>query len=339
MVMGARLDEAEYSAAQDLVRQALHALEDEPQQRLGQYLRQCSYPTPWSQPSGGTLEQIDDITHSDLTAFYEARIRPDQTIVGVAGNVSAGQVFDELESQFDGWDPLVAPEIHEQSPQQSRMHVEHDSAQTHIGLAWPAVPYAHERYFHAWAAVSVLSGGMSSRLFTNVREKRGLCYAISASLNTLKHQARVLGYAGTTNERAQETLDAMLSEIRRLHEDLTEDELARCKAQAKSSLIMQQESTTARSSSLARDTWHLGRVRLLDEISSLIDAITLDDVRQYAIDYAPDDIVLVTIGPKELSSDALSAPAGGSRKLNEQVILTCSSISISFPTGCRSLLN
>ena len=308
MVISPDLDSGEFPAAQDLVRQALHALEDEPQQQLGQYLRKCSYPSPWNQPSGGTLDQIDAITCDDVRRFFDTCIRPNDTIIGVAGNVKPDDVFTALDCQFSSWRQKAGPEIHESPPKQSRMHIDHDSAQTHIGLAWPTVPYSHERYFHAWAAVSVLSGGMSSRLFTNVREKRGLCYAISASLNTLKHEARILGYAGTTNERAQETLDAMIAEIRRLHEDLTEGELTRCKAQAKSSLIMQQESTTARSSSLARDTWHLGRVRLLSEIRHLIDAITLDDVRQYALDYAPEEIVLVTIGPHELSCSDLAHP-------------------------------
>jgi predicted Zn-dependent peptidase len=119
----------------------------------------------------------------------------------------------------------------------------------------------------------------------------------------------VFGYAGTTNERAQETLEATVAEIRGLHEGLTDDELRRCKAQAKSSLIMQQESTTARSSSLARDTWHLGHVLMADDIRSRIDSITVEDVRNYAVDYAPKEIVLVTIGPEPLNNDCLHAAA------------------------------
>lgn len=83
------------------------------------------------------------------------------------------------------------------------------------------MPYRHERYYDAWAAVSLLSGGMSSRLFTEVRERRGLCYAISASLSTLRDEGRVFAYAGTTTERAQETLDVTVAEILRLPEGIT----------------------------------------------------------------------------------------------------------------------
>lgn len=309
MMTAPHLDEEQFAPAQDLVRQALHALEDEPQQRLGQYLRQCSYDAPWGNPSGGTLADLDAITCADVRHHFETLGRPQETIIGVAGNVSPETILESINTAFESWQGGTGTELTTGTRESSPNHIAHDSAQTHIGLAWPAVPYRHERYFDAWAAVSILSGGMSSRLFTNVREKRGLCYAVSASLNTLRDEARVFGYAGTTNDRAQETLEATVAEIRGLHEGLTVDELRRCQAQAKSSLIMQQESTTARSASLARDTWHLGKVLMPDDIRRRIDAITIDDVHNYAVEFAPQDIVLVTIGPEPLQSDCLQPTA------------------------------
>ncbi len=293
---------------QDLVRQALHALEDEPQQRLGQYLRLCSYDAPWGNPSSGTLDDLDAISCDHVRQHFELQGRPQETIIGIAGNVCPAEMLEIIEEAFGSWQGGTGGQLTAGPRNPSPNHVVHDSAQTHIGLAWPAVPYRHERYFDAWAAISILSGGMSSRLFTRVREKRGLCYAVSASLNTLRDEARVFGYAGTTNERAQETLEATVAEIRGLHEGLTDDELRRCQAQAKSSLIMQQESTTARSASLARDTWHLGHVLLPNEIRNRIDAITIEDVHNYAVEFAPQDIVLVTIGPEPLNADCLKTP-------------------------------
>ena len=89
----------------------------------------------------------------------------------------------------------------------------HEGNQTQIGIAYDSVPYRHPDYFQAWGAVGVLSGGMSSRLFTEVREKRGLCYSVYASYHTLRDRASVLCYAGTSAERAQETLDVTLGEL------------------------------------------------------------------------------------------------------------------------------
>src|SRR5690606_34074482 len=102
-------------------------------------------------------------------------------------------------------------------------------------VAYDAVPYPDDAYYAAWAAVGILSGGMSARLFTEVREKRGLCYSVYAALHSLRTEGRVLCYAGTTNERAQETLDVTLQELVRLREGVEQSELDRCKARAKSS--------------------------------------------------------------------------------------------------------
>ena len=153
-------------------------------------------------------------------------------------------------------------------------HVAYDSKQTQIGIAYGSVPYRHADYFQAWGAVGVLSGGMSARLFTEVREKRGLCYTVHASYHTLLDRGAVFCYAGTSAERAQETLDVTMGELVRLRAGIEEHELARLKARIKSALIMQQESSSARSSSLARDWYHLGRARTLDEVGRLIDELT-----------------------------------------------------------------
>src|SRR5207244_5635093 len=107
-----------------------------------------------------------------------------------------------------------------QTPVGGSTHLLKDTTQTQIALAYPSVPFGDADYYAAQGAVQVLSGGMGARLFTEVREKRGLCYAVSASYQTFKEVASVLCYAGTTNERAQETLDVTLGELKRLPEGI-----------------------------------------------------------------------------------------------------------------------
>ena len=307
MVTEPHLAEEEFDPARDLVEQSLMAMEDEPRQRLGKILRQYSYAAPWGNSADGELTDLSAITIDDVRRHYQQFMLPDEAILGIAGNVDAGQIRETAEAAFGGWQSSSVPEISVGTMPQSPCHIEHDSAQTHIGLAWNSVPYRDDRYYEAWAAVSLLSGGMSSRLFTEVRERRGLCYAISASLSTLREEGRVFAYAGTTTERAQETLDVTVAEILRLHEGITEDELQRCKARAKSSLIMQQESTTSRASSLARDMYHLGRIVTLDEINSRINALSTSQVRDFSIEYAPRAMVLVTLGPQALNPACVTA--------------------------------
>ena len=306
MICTPHLDDAEFAPARDMVEQSLMAMEDEPRQQLGRALREYSYAAPWGNPSDGDLQHLPAITNADIRRHYKDYLLPNHAILGIAGNVNPDQIRTVVESTFGGWQPKSVEPVQKGDRPVSPFHIEHESTQTHIGLAWDTVPYRHDRYYEAWAAVSLLSGGMSSRLFTEVREKRGLCYAISASISTLKEEGRIFAYAGTTPERAQETLDVTVAEILRLHEGITDAELQRCKARAKSSLIMQQESTMSRASSAARDIYHLGRVVSLAEVNQRIDDLTVDCVRDFIVEFAPKSMVLVTLGPQPLDSSCVT---------------------------------
>jgi len=300
VVQKPHLPDVQFEAARLGVMQALTALEDEPRQKIMVELRRRCYAAPWGLPTDGDLNDLPSITSAAVRAHFERCFRPDAAILGVAGNVDFHQYRELVGEVFGDWSCKSAPEFTAGPRGPARDHVFHESTQTHVGIAYESVPYRHPDYYAAWAGVSVLSGGMSARLFTEVREKRGLCYAVSAGLNSLKDEARVLCYAGTTAERAQETLDVIIHELARLEDGIAEEELARCKARAKSSLIMQQESTIARSSAIARDWYHLGRVMTLDEIRDRIDALTVDTVLDYVHRHPAGDYTILTIGPQPL---------------------------------------
>jgi predicted Zn-dependent peptidase len=227
-------------------------------------------------------------------------VRPRGAILGIAGNVTLEQLLPVLEETYGDWTGENEIVLKTGDRGVYRDHLDHEATQTHIGVAYPAVPYGADNYYQAWAAVSVLSGGMSSRLFTEVREKRGLCYSVYASLSSSKDEGQVLCYAGTTVERAQETLDVMLKELNRLEEGIEEAELVRCKARAKSSLIMAQESTAGRAGSLARNWFHLNRVITLDEVRAKIEALTTQSVLDYVKSHPSREFTLLTIGPNPL---------------------------------------
>ena len=305
MVRKPHLAADEFEPARDLVAQGLVAIEDEPRQKLGKILRQYSYPTPWGNSAEGELEDLELISIDDVRQHFHSFVTPSHAILGIAGNLELLPLQHAIEDAFADWTGPQLPAIQNGSLPNSPFHLPHESAQTHIGLAWDTVTYRHDQYYEAWAAVSLLSGGMSSRLFTEVREKRGLCYAISASISTLRDHAKVMAYAGTSNDRAQETLDVTVAEILKLHQNITTDELQRCQARAKSSLIMQQESTSSRASSLARDLYLLDRVVTLEEIHHRIDTLTVPKVQQFIESHIPSSMVLVTIGPQPLNPQAV----------------------------------
>jgi len=156
-------------------------------------------------------------------------------------------------------------------------------------------------YYNARVAVSVLSGGMSARLFTEVREKRGLCYAIGARYHSLKEAAGMMCYAGTTPQKAQETLDCVIGEFNRLGDGISEEEIARARVGLKSSLILQSESSSSRASAIGSDHYILGRVRGLDEIKDRIEQTTVDSVLEFLRNNKFKDFTVVTIGPKRVT--------------------------------------
>lgn len=280
--------------------QELRAIEDEPSQKVMLELRRHQYPDPWGRSSHGNEESLLSIDLAQIRAYHAEHFRPDGMILGVGGNFDWPRLKDHVEQRFGDWTgPAVAQPTTGASLDKCT-HIQHDSNQTQIGIAYNSLPYRHPDYFQAWGAVGVLSGGTSSRLFIEVREKRGLCYSVFAMMHTLRERGSVLCYAGTSAERAQETLDVTLAELARIADGVEADELDRLKARIKSSLIMQQESSAARAGAIARDWYHLGRVRTLDEVGQLVDGLSRDSINAYLSAHPPGDFTVVTLGPEPL---------------------------------------
>jgi len=292
-------------AGRAVVLQELRSIEDEPAQKVMLELRRRQYPDPWGRSSHGELAALRSIQSDAIRDFHARTYAPNGTILGVAGRIDWPRLKDEVGRLFGDWKPNPTS-VHDGEQKLSRReHLAHESNQTQIGIAYASVPYRDPDYYQASAAVNVLSGGMSSRLFTEVREKRGLCYTVYATHHTLRDRASVLCYAGTSAERAQETLDVMLAELVRLAAGVEQQELDRLKARIKSALIMQQESSSSRSSSIARDWFHLGRARTLAEVGKLVDELTRKSINAYLAEHPPRDFTVVTLG-----SQPLEVPVG-----------------------------
>ena len=307
LVRKAHLPEEELEAARQVAIQELRAIEDEPAHKTMLELRRGFYGDPWGRPSQGDERGLESATISDVRSFYSRNFRPDGAVLGVTGKVDWDHLRDAVGELLGNWqnDPVPDPAAGAQGV--TRKHIEQETNQTQIGIAWPCVPYRHPDYFQAWGAIHVLSGGMSSRLFTEVREKRGLCYSVNASSHTLRDRGSVLCHAGTSAQRAQETLDVTLAEIVRLTDGIERSELQRLKARMKSALILQEESSSARSSAIARDWYHLGRARTLDEVGAQVDGLTCESVNAHLRANPPRDFTFVTLGPQPLEvPDAVS---------------------------------
>jgi len=296
----AHLPAAHLEAGRQIMFQELQAVEDEPAQKVMIELQRHHYPQPWGRSSQGEREALEAITIDEIRRHYAAHYQPRDTILAVAGRFDWQELVETVDRLLGDWQPRRVPDVVEQTQANRHCHLDYRSNQTQIAIAYPSVPYRHSDYFQAWGAVGVLSGGMSARLFTELRERRGLCYSVHALHHTLRDRGAVFCYAGTTADRAQETLDVALGELLRLARGVQSQELDRLKARIKSALIMQQESSSARSSAIGRDWYHLGRVRTLEELGRLVNELTWRTISAYLADHPPDNFTIVTLGPQPL---------------------------------------
>jgi predicted Zn-dependent peptidase len=289
-----------FIAARDLALQALAGIDDEPRQKLMIKLREWFFPSPYGRNTMGKVDDLEKLTLDLMKEDWKRRYHAQSAILSVAGNIDFSQLRQEVERHFGSWDGQPPAEFELMPPPGRFHHEDQKSEQTHIGIGYPSVPETDENYYTVRLAIEVLSGGMSGRLFTEVREKRGLCYSVWAGYSSLKGMGSIMGYAGTSNERAQDTLDQFLVEIHRLREGVTEAELARARIGLKASTIMQGESTSARAGAIAHDYFMRGRIRTLEEIKDAIDSVTVDRVNAYLKKNEPGPFTIVTVGPKEL---------------------------------------
>ncbi|QDS88846.1 Peptidase M16 inactive domain protein [Rosistilla ulvae] len=300
MVMRPHLPGDQIEDARLMCLQELQAAEDDLPQTMMNRLKQMHYGDVLGRNSLGDEAGLMAIDAADIRSFYQRRYQPCGAMLSVAGNFDWDVVRSHVETLFADWkpgdpiseEPVVGTAGYE--------HIEHPSQQTHLGIAFPAVRYGDPDYYPMRAAIGVLSDGMSSRLFTRVREERGLCYTISAGCHSMREGGGVFCYAGTTAERAQETLDVTLQELQGIADGIEESELERLKVRIQSSLIMEQESSASRASAIVSDWYLLGRVQSRDELQKKIDALTTADLVDYWKRNPPKDLRIVTVGPEPL---------------------------------------
>lgn len=302
IILQPQLKENEFELARQLAIDGVLALEDDPRQKVILKLQEQFYPSPLGRSGVGEIKELKTLTAGKTQQIIKNNFNLSETIFVVAGKYNFKAICKKLENLFETnqKQELKSPAIGARAGKYS--HIHNDGAQVHIGLMTGTVKPTDKDYYNARLAVSVLSGGMSARLFTEVREKRGLCYAIGAQYHGLKEDAGIMCYAGTTPDKAQETLDVIVHQFNRLAEGISDEEIERAKVGLKASLILQSESSSSRAGGIGSDYYILGRVRSLDEIKSNIEQTTVDSVLEFLRNNKFSDFTVVTIGPKQIKA-------------------------------------
>ena len=303
MVRDPRMHPDAVEPTRDLCLQAIDSLEDDPQERVMLELRHRHAPNPINRSTYGTREGLAAITAEELRPEWDKRALPGGSILALAGHVDADAVAKQLDGLLKGWTGEAKEIQWSNATSTGYEHITDQTNQVHIGIAYDAPPENDMECWMERVVTGVLSGGMSGRLFTEVREKRSLCYSVYASYGADKQYVRGVAYAGTTPERAQETIEVLSAELHRImtpEGKVTRDEFDRAVIGLKSKLVMSGESTGARAGAIARDQRKIGRPRSLDELAARIDQVTLEQVNVYLAKRSLGNVMVATIGPEKL---------------------------------------
>ena len=273
-------DPDELRREQNVIVQVIGATEDAPDDLVFDRLQETAFP---KQAVGrsilGTPETVRSFNPARLRAYLARHYRAPGMIVAAAGAVDHAAMVAEVEKRFTAF---AGPESAKPEAAHFRggSRVEtRDLEQVHIALALQGVPVRDEQLYSLQVFTSVLGGGMSSRLFQEVREKRGLCYTINAFHMPYSDIGLFALYAGTDEADAPELMRVVIAETADATETLNETEVARAKAQLKAGLLMALESSEARVGQLARQMLAYGRPIPLEEIVRKVDAVTVDTAR------------------------------------------------------------
>lgn len=298
------LPEDEVDNIREVLLQDLKAIEDNPQRLVINKLIEKYHKAPFNRCGDGTKEGIEATTIDDIKEIYNKYYGATDVLIVLAGNDSLKEHINTLQDLFNKMkvakpiEKLVCSDTHTKN---EYYHVDYSSEQTQIALASPAPNALSDDYYVARVTSELLSGGMFGRLFSEVREKRGLVYSVYNRYVANQYYGKNVLYAGTTPKNAKETLDVSLETIRTLGDNLTEDELTRAKNSLKALILIQGESSLSRAASVAYDMWLFDDYREKDFMVEKINAVTLDDVKAYINKYPYENYTLVSLGKNEIS--------------------------------------
>jgi predicted Zn-dependent peptidase len=277
-------DAEELEREKSVIEQEIGAAQDTPDDVIFEHLSELCYP---DQPLGrsllGTPQTLASFNRDNLRNYLATHYRGPEMVVAAAGAVDHKQVVAEAEQRFASFAGTPAPKpVAAMFGKGGSRVIRRDLEQAHLTLALEGVPQSDLSLFSVQVFSNILGGGMSSRLFQEVREKRGLCYSIYTFHAAYSDTGFFGLYTGTDPADAPEMVEVIVDEMNNAVETLTEKEIARSKAQMKAGLLMGMESCSARAEQMARHILAYGRPLTVDELVARIDAVSVESTRNAA---------------------------------------------------------
>ncbi|UWR23419.1 pitrilysin family protein [Sulfitobacter sp. S190] len=293
------MDDAEIEVERGVILQEIGQALDTPDDVIFDWLQAQAYP---DQPMGRTIlgpsDAVSRFSRADLTGFVDQHYGPEQMILSAAGAVDHDAIVKLAEELFGDMPPKTSSVILPGVFSGGEHRQAKDLEQAHFALGFESPGYRADDIYVAQIYASALGGGMSSRLFQEVRENRGLCYTIFAQAGAYADTGMMTVYAGTSGEQLPELAQITIDEMKRAATDMSPAEVARARAQMKAGLLMGLESPSNRAERLARLIQIWDRIPPLEETIAQIDAVTTGDVRDFAQRMAADaPMAMALYGP------------------------------------------
>jgi predicted Zn-dependent peptidase len=283
-----------------VILQEIGQANDTPDDIIFDHFQEQAYPSqPLGRPVLGSEQGIRSMPRTMLTGYMRRNYAAPNVVVGAAGALTHQQVLDLVNVHFADLPLNPVPAMLPAQYGGGEFREARDLDQVHIVLGFPSVGYGDRDYYPTLLLSTLLGGGMSSRLFQEVREKRGLVYSIYSFSSPFLDGGLFGIYAGTGESEAEELMPVTLAELVKVQTEVTETELARARAQVKASLLMSLESTGSRCEQLARQLQVFGRVVPIAETVAKINAVTTSDVCRAAVRLFRGAPTLATMGPAE----------------------------------------
>ena len=283
-----------------VILQEIGQANDTPDDIIFDHFQEAAYPhQAMGRPVLGTEQIIRDLTRDAISNYMRRHYAAGNVVVAATGALEHERVVDLVEKHFADLPAELPPQPSAGVYAGGEFREERDLDQVHVVLGFPAVAYSDPDYYATMLLSTLLGGGMSSRLFQEIRERRGLVYSIY-SFAAPYMDSGVFGiYAGTGEAEAAELVPATLEELHRVQHDATEVELRRAKAQVKASLVMSLESTGSRCEQLSRQLQVFGRIVPLPETLRKLEAVTVDEVQRAASRIFRAVPTLAALGPAQ----------------------------------------
>jgi predicted Zn-dependent peptidase len=249
-------------------------------------------------PILGTKETVRRFHQQALFDYYGARFVPGNMVISAAGSLNHDRFVELMTRTFEHLEPRggMPPEAPPSPQARIMLRNKKSLEQVQICIGVPSYSISHENRYASFVLNTLLGGGMSSRLFQNIREQQGLVYSIFSELNPYRDTGCLAVYAGTSRHSAGKVVNSIINEFRELKTNLVSpDELERAKNQLKGSLMLSMESSTARMSNLARQEMYYNRFFGMNDIIERVQAVSAEDVRQNASEFFRSDQIAVTV--------------------------------------------